>query len=590
MNEQKNMLLAMALILGVLLAYDYFFVGPQRQAAREQGAQTELINGGQDVTSPGSGQQASDGLVPRHDGTGAGVTPLPSGRTSLSRSEALAGSQRIPIETPRLKGSLALTGGVIDDLTLADYFVDVTKDSEPVTLLNPVGSSDAYYASFGWTARAELGIDVPGPSTPWQTTSQTLTPDSPVILKWTNPQGLAFERRIAVDENFLFTITQTVRNLQETPVIMAPYGLINRRGEPKVSKFFVIHEGPIGVLEGSLKETDYTDLRKDGPYLANSVGGWLGLTDKYWMTALIPEQTVPFKGRFIHSSDGTPRYQADYLEDEVVIPAGGEKSVTVHLFAGAKEVDIIQSYEKTYDIRLFDRAIDWGWFIFLTKPIFHVLDFLYDLFGNFGLSILALTLIVKLLFYPLANKSYISMSKMKLVQPKMKALQQRYKDDKPRLQQEMMALYKKEKINPLSGCLPMLAQLPVFFALYKVLFVTIEMRHQPGLFWVKDLSAADPLLLTNLFGLIPWDPPGFLAVGVWPVIMGIAMYFQFRLNPTSGDAMQQKIMLIMPFFFVFIMAPFPAGLVMYWTWNTILSAVQQWVIMRRHGVTNPAST
>lgn len=590
MNEQKNMLLAMTLIIGVLLAYDYFYVKPQRQAAHEQAAQTELINGGQDAASPGVGQQVSDGIVPRHESASTGTTPLLSNRIGLSRSEALANSQRIAIETPRLKGSIALTGGLIDDLTLADYFVSVEKGSDPVTLLNPAGSESAYYASFGWTARAELGIDVPGPSTPWQTTDRQLGPDSPVTLRWTNAQGLEFERRIEVDEDFLFTITQTVRNLKETPVIMAPYGLINRRGEPKVSKFFVIHEGPIGVLEGSLKETDYKDLRKDGPYLANSVGGWLGLTDKYWLTALVPEQTVPFKGRFIHSSDGTPRYQADYLEDEIVIAAGGTKSVTVRLFAGAKEVDVIQRYESAYDIKLFDRAIDWGWFIFLTKPIFYVLDFLYGLFGNFGLSILALTLIVKLLFFPLANKSYISMSKMKLVQPKMKALQQRYKDDKPRLQQEMMALYKKEKINPLSGCLPMLAQLPVFFALYKVLFVTIEMRHQPGLFWVTDLSAADPLLLTNLFGLIPWDPPSFLAVGVWPAIMGIAMFFQFRLNPASGDAMQQRVMLAMPFIFVFIMASFPAGLVMYWTWNTILSAAQQWVIMRKHGVASPAST
>ncbi|GER00985.1 membrane protein insertase YidC [Iodidimonas gelatinilytica] len=577
MNEQKNLLAAMGLTLLVLLAFDFFYAKPQRENAQ--------IDAAQPTTSVSPEDHAA---APQSMDDAALAAPS-SANTGLDRDQALQAGRRIYLETPRLKGSIALTGGFIDDLTLKDYATEVGKDGEPIVLLNPSKSANAYYASFGWTARPELGLDVPGPTTQWETDDTMLSPDHPVTLRWTNAQGLVFERQIAVDKDFMFTIIQSVRNPTDSPAIMAPYGLISRRGEPNISKYFVIHEGPLGVLDGSLHEIEYKDLKEDGPSLYDSVGGWLGLTDKYWMTAIIPEQTVPFKGRFVQGTGGTVRYQADYLEEEVVIPAMGTKSVTVRLFAGAKEVDVIQRYEDAYEIRLFDRAIDWGWFIFLTKPIFYLLDFLYGLFGNFGISILVLTVIVKALFFPLASKSYVSMSKMKAVQPKMKALQKRYKDDKPRLQQEMMELYKKEKINPLSGCLPMVAQIPVFFALYKVLFVTIEMRHQPGFFWVQDLSVADPMLLTNLFGLIPWDPPSFLAVGIWPLLMGVAMFFQMRLNPSAGDPMQQKVMMAMPFVFVFIMASFPAGLVIYWTWNTVLSAAQQWMIMRRHGVA-PTST
>lgn len=566
MTDQKNLLIAVALTFLVLLAFDYLYMRPQREAA------------------PTAAPQATDVMAPSTQ-----ETPESAG-AGLPRDMALAESQRLYIETPRLRGSIALKGGLIDDLTLQTYRTTVEKDSDPVTLLNPAGSVDAYYASFGWLARPELGIKVPDAGTPWQSDDRVLSPENPVTLRWTSPEGLEFERRIAVDADFLFTITQTVRNTGDSPVLLAPYGLINRRGEPQVAGFFVIHEGPLGVFENGLEEKKYKDIREDGTFNAKSVGGWLGITDKYWMTALLPEQTVPFTGRFVHKKEGVGAYQADYREEELVVPAGGEKSVTTRFFAGAKEVDVIERYETAHDIRLFDRAVDWGWFIFLTKPIFYLLDLLYGFTGSFAISILLLTVLVKLVFLPLANKSYVSMSHMKAVQPKMKALQERYRDDKPRLQQEMMELYKKEKINPLSGCLPMLVQIPVFFALYKVLFVTIEMRHQPGLFWVDDLSAADPLLVTNLFGLLPFTPVGFLAIGLWPVIMGVTQYLQMRLNPTAGDPMQQKVMMAMPFVFVFIMAPFPAGLVMYWTWNTILSGLQQWFIMKRHGGLSPKKT
>ena len=574
MNEQQNLLIAMVLALLVLVGFQYFFAPPPtapRAPGPEQAEAPETQAGRSQASSAGNDE----------NGFGAGAQQ----GQAVPRELALARSPRLPIETPSLTGSLALVGGRIDDLTLRNYFNEPGREGGNVLLLNPAGSEDAYYAGFGWLPHDDQGLLTPGLDTEWTTEATRLTPDTPVTLRWTSPQGLEFVREISVDDKYMFTIKQRVRNPRETPAVLKPFALINRRGTPATQGFFILHEGPLGVFDSGLKEVDYDTLREDGPFRASSVGGWLGITDKYWLTAIVPEQDVPFDGRFLFDAGRTaPRYQADYLEKELVVSAGESKQVTVRFFAGAKEVDAINRYESAYDIKLFDRAIDWGWFLFLTKPIFFVLDWLYGLMGNFGFAILALTVLVKLLFFPLANKSYVSMSKMKLVQPKMKRLQERYKDDKARLQQEMMELYKKEKINPMSGCLPILIQIPVFFALYKVLFVTIEMRHAPGFFWVDDLSAPDPLVITNLFGLIPWDPPGFLALGIWPILMGVAMFFQMRLNPSTGDEMQRKILLAMPFVFMFILASFPAGLVIYWTWNTVLTALQQWMIMRRHGV------
>lgn len=594
MSEQKNLLLALALSLVVLVSFQLLFAPPPEPASdggTEQPADAaQGAAGAPDGRAPTPSQGGDAATPPTLSGNGleAQAPTLagqpPAARAGLDRQAALERGRRIAIDTPRLRGSLTLTGGRIDDLTLKDYTTEV-GGSETITLLHPAGSAQAYYATFGWTVREELGIDVPGPATEWESDDTVLSPGSPVELSWTNAQGMTFTRRIEVDRDFLFTVTQSVRNPGATPALMAPYGLISRRGTPPTEGFFILHEGPLGVFDGALEEESYENVREEN-FVADSVGGWLGITDKYWLTAIVPEQDRPFTGRFVsREARGTTLYQADYLEEEMVVPAGGAKSVTVRLFAGAKEVDVIERYESAYSITLFDRAVDWGWFIFLTKPIFYTLDWLYGLTANFGVAILILTVLVKLLFFPLANKSYVSMGKMKAVQPKMKKLQERYKDDKPRLQQELMALYKKEKINPMAGCLPILVQIPVFFALYKVLFVTIEMRHQPGFFWVNDLSAPDPLLIFNLFGLVPWDPPSFLAVGVWPVIMGVSMFFQQRLTMTTAmDPLQQRILMAMPFVFIFIMARFPAGLVIYWTWNTVLSALQQWMIMRRHGV------
>ncbi len=569
-EEQRNLAIAIVLTMLVLVAYDYFFMPkPRPGAVREQAQSTEV--------SPGAQKPAGE-----VEGPAAAV------ERPLSLKEALAASPRVRIETPRLSGSVRLVGGFIDDLVLTDYRETVAKDSPPVRLLHPARSAKAYYAGFGWVATGGAAIDAPGPETLWEADGEVLTPDRPLTLTWTNPQGITFIRRIAVDDAYMFTITDEVRNPLDTPVLLANYGLVQRHGTPKVAGYYILHEGPLGVFNDKLVEKSYKDLRKDGDFRERTVSGWLGITDKYWLVALIPDQQIPVSGRFLsRGGDERPVYQTDFLTERTVVPAGGSKAVTTRLFAGAKEVHLIEGYGERYGIKLFDRAIDWGWFIFLTKPIFYTLDWLYRQTGSFAIAILLLTVIVKLLFFPLANKSYHAMARMKAVQPKMKALQERYRDDRERLQREMMELYRKEKVNPAAGCLPVLVQIPVFFALYKVLFVTIEMRHQPGLFWVKDLSAPDHFTIVNLFGLIPWDPPGFLAIGLWPMLMALTMYLQQRLNPPAAEPMQQKIMMAMPFVFMFIMAPFPAGLVMYWTWNTILSALQQWVIMRqdleRHG-------
>jgi YidC/Oxa1 family membrane protein insertase len=412
-----------------------------------------------------------------------------------------------------------------------------------------------------------------------------LTATEPVDFRWDNGQGLIFTKRISLDENFMFTIERSVENASGEAVTLYPYGLITRWPTPDIMGFFILHEGPIGVLDGTLKEIDYSTLQGGEAQRFDSTGGWLGFTDKYWLGALIPDQAETIEANFRHTlRQGEDRYQVDYLGQARVIPAGGQATVTDRVFAGAKEVNLLDTYSERYGIPLFDRAVDFGWFYFLTKPMFHVLTWLYAILGNYGLAILALTLIVKILFYPLANKSYRSMSQMKKLQPEMVKLRERYENDKQKMQQELMALYKREKVNPLAGCLPILIQIPVFFALYKVLFVSIEMRHAPFFGWIQDLSAPDPTSLFNLFGLLPFDPPSFLMIGIWPLLMGVTMFLQFKLNPQPADPIQAKVMMFLPLMFIFLFATFPAGLVIYWTWNNVLSIAQQWLIMKRMGV------
>jgi YidC/Oxa1 family membrane protein insertase len=410
-----------------------------------------------------------------------------------------------------------------------------------------------------------------------------LTADDPVTLTWTNDAGLKFTRTVAVDENYMFTVTQRVENTSGEAVTLHPYALVSRHGTPQTSGFFILHEGPIGVFDDTLKEVDYDELREEGVISQTSTGGWIGITDKYWLAAVIPaDQAAPIEARFVHHrSDNIDIYQTDFMGGGVAIGPGETVESTSRIFAGAKRARLLDHYAQTYNIPHFDRAIDFGWFYFLTKPLFYFLIYIQSYVGNFGIAILVLTVVIKLVFFPLANKSYKAMSQMRRLQPEMLKLRERFGDDKMRLNQEMMALYKREKVNPASGCLPMVIQIPVFFALYKVLFVIIEMRHAPFFGWINDLSAPDPTSIFNLFGLIPIDLPQFLTIGAWPLIMGVTMFLQQRLNPQPPDPVQARIFMVLPVVFTFMLAHFPAGLVIYWTWNNVLSIIQQWVIMRR---------
>ncbi|MEP2334785.1 membrane protein insertase YidC, partial [Marinobacter sp.] len=405
-------------------------------------------------------------------------------------------------------------------------------------------------------------------------------------LTWDNGAGLVFERTYAIDNQFMFSVTQKVRNSSGASVTLFPYGLLSRGGTPETAGFYILHEGPLGVFDETLNEVDYDDLQDDGDVEVAATGGWIGITDKYWLAALVPAQDEAVKYRFMHMiRQQDDRYQTDYLGSARAIPAGGVVESEVHLFAGAKEVKLLDKYEAEYGIANFDLAVDFGWFYFLTKPFFYALSWLHGVVGNFGIAILVFTVAVKAVFYPLANKSYKSMAKMRELTPKMQTLREQYSDDKQRLNQEMMALYKNEKVNPASGCLPIIVQIPVFFALYKVLFVSIEMRHAPFYGWVHDLSAPDPTTLFNLFGLIPWTPPAFIPmIGVWPILMGLTMFLQQRLNPQPADPIQAKVFMFLPIFFTFLLANFPAGLVIYWAWNNLLSIAQQRLIMWRMGV------
>lgn len=569
MSDQKNMFLAIALSLAILLGFQYFFPAPEVEQPTEQQAAEQGTNSS--APTPSSGNAA----IPN-----AGGASVPA----MSRADALTKTTRVKINTPSLHGSVALTGGRIDDLTLIDYREEVDPTSPEIKLFSPSGSPRPYYAEFGWSVAAGTSAKLPNAETVWSTTATELTPDSPLVLTWNNGEGLVFTRKISVDSKFLFTIEQSVQNNGTGDVTLFPYGLISRTGMPETTGFYILHEGPIGVFNETLEEVDYDDLVDEGTKNVTSTGGWIGITDKFWLAALLPDQSNAFKGRFNHTAQGD-RFQTDYIGNQgVVVKSGESASATNRLYAGAKEVSVLDDYEQKFGIDRLELAIDWGWFYFLTKPIYFALEFINSQIGNLGLAILALTVVIKIILLPLAHKSYVSMTKMKKLQPEMMKLREKFGDDKQKLNQEMMALYKKEKANPAAGCLPILIQIPIFFALYKVLFVTLLMRHQPFYGWITDLSAPDPTTIFNLFGLIPWAPPEFLMIGALPLLMGLSMYLQQKFNPQPADPVQAKIFLFMPIFFTFLLASFPAGLVIYWTWNNILSIAQQWFIMRRMGV------
>ena len=598
MPDNRNFLVAIVLSIGVLIAWQFFVAGPemdrlaQQQEQLAQQAGTATTTPAEGTLPPPPASTAPAGSVP--------ATTVAAG--SASRDEVLAASQRVQIETPQFTGSLNLTGARIDDLHLSQFRETVEPTSPTITLLSPSGAPDAYFAEFGWIGGADAG-PLPGPDTVWSAPADArLTPTTPVEMTFDNGAGLVFTRTVAVDDKYMFTFTDTVTNDGGAPVALSPFGRVVRVGpwsdpyrpgepqlQPHVSGYWILHEGMIGVTD-KLQEWSYSSVRDTGEETWTDItSGWMGITDKYWATALVPDQAEPFAGRFVFTDDGAPVYQADFQGNAETVAPGATLEQTSRLFAGAKQVAVVDGYADQYQIRLFDRLIDWGWFWFFTKPLFYAIDWFYRVFGNFGIAILAVTVVVKAIFFPLANKSYKSMSAMKRVQPLMMELRERYKDDKAKQQQELMALYKKEKINPLAGCWPIAVQIPVFFALYKVLFVTIEMRHAPFFGWIQDLAAPDPTHVFNLFGLLPYDPGAipvigaFLAIGIWPVIMGVTMFIQMRLNPTPPDPTQAMIFTWMPVIFTFMLASFPAGLVIYWAWNNTLSVTQQYFIMRRYG-------
>ena len=566
-GESRNLLLAIVFSMVILFGFQMLFP-PQQEPVQDQAQTTD--EAGSHLPSPTSGPSAPGGAV--------------SVPAAEMRAQTLVGTQRVTIDAPRARGSIALTGAVIDDLVLLDYLETLEEGADNIHLLNPTQMREAYFADFGWVAQRQ-GVKLPNAESVWSADQSTLTPISPVTLSWDNGEGLVFQRVISIDSDYMFSIEQRVVNTTGEDVELFPYGLLSRRTTPDTLDFYIMHEGPLGVIDDTLTEIDYDDMQEDGEIKYTTTGGWIGITDKYWLTALAPAPGESATMRFLHQINaGEDKYQTDYLGTKKLVPAGSSVAYTTHLFAGAKEVNLLDRYAEEFNISQFDLAIDFGWFYFLTKPFFYALQWLNGIFGNYGLAILLFTVGVKLVMLPLANKSYKAMSRMKQLQPEMMRIRDQFKEDRMRQQQEMMALYKREKVNPASGCLPILVQIPVFFALYKVLFVSIEMRHAPFYGWIHDLSAPDPTTIFNLFGLIPWDPPSFLMIGIWPLIMGGTMFLQQKLNPAPTDPMQQKIMAFLPLIFTVLLATFPAGLVIYWAWNNLLSIAQQKYIMWRMGV------
>ncbi len=593
MGDQKNTFLAIALSALVLIGWQYFFAGPQLQKQEAQKLEMQKAQQAQTPAAPGAAPAVAPGTAP-------GVAPQVPGApaagaqpaTAATRDAVISQGARIAINTNRLKGSIALKGARLDDLSLDQYRETVDPKSPAIVLLSPSGAPNPFYAEFGWVGATGTTVKLPAADTVWkQVGAGALTADKPITLTYDNGAGLLFKRIIAIDDKYLFTVKDSVVNNSPAPVSLHPYGLISRHGAPKVEGFYILHEGLIGVLgEKGLQEETYKNVEEKKNITFSVTNAWFGITDKYWAAALLPDTKAKVDARFSSNLVGTTHtYQTDYLLQPVTIAPGATGEVDGRLFAGAKEVSAIDGYDKTLGLNRFELMIDWGWFYFITKPMFWAIDWFFRLLGNFGVAILAVTVIVKILFFPLANKSYASMAKMKNVQPQMAALKERYPDDKVKQQQELMELYKKEKINPIAGCLPILIQVPVFFSLYKVLFVTIEMRHAPFFGWIKDLSAPDPTTIFNLFGLIPWDPSTvpvfghYLMLGVWPLLMGVTMWFQMKLNPAPPDPTQKIIFDWMPVIFTFMLSSFSAGLVIYWAWNNTLSVLQQSVIMHKNG-------
>lgn len=575
--DQTRLFLAIAISIAILLVSQMLigrFAAPPHPAQVAQTSPAESSS-----PAPARPAQPSDRIA---------ATPSDAGAAPAGPAKP---EPRLPIAAPLVQGSVNLLGARLDDLVLRDYHETIQPDSPLVRLLQPRSDPQPYYVQFGWSAPPGATAKPPGPDTLWTASAPSLGAGRTLTLSWNNGEGLTFEIVLAIDDHYMFTVAQRVTNATGSPVTLFPWARIRRDYTPQTAGYYILHEGLIGVLDGRLQEYTYSTTRSDAAkhdgvaYEATDKGGWSGITDKYWLTALIPDQSAEVNVAFRAIKEPTgDAYQVDFIpHDPEQIAPGATAGQTTHLFAGAKVVSLLDRYQAEYHIPSFDKAVDFGWFYFLTKPIFLCLDWLYHLLGNFGLAIMVFTVFVKAAFFPLANRSYKSMSKMRLLGPKMQTVRERFKDDPAKMQQEMMAIYRTEGVNPVSGCLPMVIQVPVFFCLYKVIFVTIEMRQAPFFGWIRDLSVPDPTNIFNLFGLVPFDPTtinGFLHLGAWPLIMGLTMYLQQRLNPPPPDPTQAKLFQFMPVIFTFMLARFPAGLVIYWTWNNLLSVAQQWVIMR----------
>jgi len=551
--DTKNIIAAISLSAAVIILYSLFFA-PTPQERKQIQSEKNITSESTDTPSLEQNEQVS----------------------KISRTEAIDEENRILFENDSIKGSISLTGSSIDDLTFKKY-TKTLNGKDNIVLLNPKKVQNGYFVETGWVT-ANKNIEIPNSKTIWKIEGNNkLAPNSPVKLIWTNDDNIKFEKKISIDNQYLFTINQTIINNSDKTYNFYTYGQIIRNEAPEVTNFYILHEGLLGVFDDQLIEEDYDDI-EEKKYSVNAEAGWLGITDKYWITSLIPEEEKKFRAEFDYKN----KFKANFIETNATeVGANETKSNNIKIIIAAKEVDIIDGYAESLNINKYDLAIDWGWFYFIVKPLFFAIDYFFKLTGNFGIAIILITACIRLAFFPLANYSFRSMAKMKVLQPEMTRLKELHKEDKMKLQQEMMALYKKEKVNPLSGCLPIFIQIPFFFAIYKMLFVTIEMRHQPFFGWIKDLSERDPTSIFNLFGLIPWDPPSFLLIGAWPVAMGITMFLQQKLNPTPPDPVQAKIFMFFPLFLTVILAPFPSGLVIYWTINNVLTMAQQYVIMKR---------
>ena len=555
--DNRNVFVAIALSMSVLLFWGAFFDAPKQQRNVVSQKQERNLNSSTNQITPDINQFKTE--------------------TTLSRKDAITQNDRVIIKNDNVEGSISLKGAVIDDLSFIKYKKEL-KNEDKVVFLNPKEIADGYYVETGWSSIGNK-VKVPNIETQWSVKgNKLLNQNNSVTLIWNNGEGIIFKKIVSLDDKFLFKIKQEVQNNTKEDLELYPYAQITRNKKPDdVQGFYILHEGFIGVFDGELKEDSYDDI-KEKKISRNADNGWLGITDKYWMTAVVPPKGENFKSTFLFKDT----FKANYIQNSPVsIKSSKGASNEIRVFAAAKEVDTVDGYAVSEDIEKFDLVIDWGWFYFFTKPLFFVIDYLFNLSGNFGIAIVLITLAIRIVFFPLANYSFRSMAKMKALQPEMVRLKELHKEDKVKLQQEMMALYRKEKINPASGCLPILIQIPFFFAIYKMLFISLEMRHQPFFGWIQDLSSKDPTTIFNLFGLIPWDPPGFLIIGIWPILMGLTMYLQQKLNPAPADPIQAKIFAFFPLFLTIILAPFPSGLVVYWTVNNVLTIAQQWVIMRK---------